>query len=303
MEKNGAEVLRLWAAAADYQSDVVFSKTIMDQLGESYRKIRNTCRYLLSNLYDFVPSRDLLADDKLRDLDRLALEFLRDRDRQVFDAYRGYAFHEVVRRVVDYVVTVSAEYLDPVKDVLYCDAPGSASRRSVQTVFHEMVRTLATCMAPIMCFSAQDVADELSRQTGEPFDVHGQIRKEPAPLGDAVRRWQDEVRPLREIVLAKLEAFRAAGHKSLEAKVTVTPTVSERGRWQRELANLLELTVVSQLELTAHDAVGETEITVSEASGPECPRCWRRTGSASGYAAEPNLCTRCAAVDSLQEPQ
>lgn len=303
MEKNGAEVLRLWAAAADYQADVVFSKTIMDQLGEAYRKIRNTCRYLLSNLYDFVPSRDLVPDDKLRDLDRLALECLRDRDRQVFDAYRGYAFHEVVRRMVDYVVTVSAEYVDPVKDALYCDAPGSASRRSVQTVFYEMVRTIATWMAPILCFSAQDVADELLRQTGEPFDVHGQIRKEPTPLGDAVRRWQDEVRPLREIVLAKLEPFRAAGHKALEAKVTVTPTASQRGQWQRELANLLELTVVSQLELTAHDVASETEIAVSEAGGPTCPRCWRRTGSASGYAAEPNLCTRCAAVVSLLESQ
>jgi isoleucyl-tRNA synthetase len=205
--------------------------------------------------------------------------------------------------MVDYVVTVSAEYVDPVKDVLYCDAPGSASRRSVQTVFHQMVRTIATWMAPIMCFSAQDVADELLRQTGEPFDVHGQIRKEPTPLADAVRRWQDEVRPLRELILAKLEPFRAAGHKSLEAKVTVTPTASQRGQWQRELANLLELTVVSQLELTAHDAAIETEIMVSEAGGPECPRCWRRTGSASDYAAEPNLCTRCAAVVSLLESQ
>ena len=126
------------------------------------------------------------------------------------------------------------------------------------------------------------MADELLRQTGEPFDVHGQIRKEPTPLADAVRRWQDEVRPLRELILAKLEPFRAAGHKSLEAKVTVTPTASQRGQWQRELANLLEMTVVSQLELTAHDAAIETEIMVSEAGGPECPRCWRRTGSASG---------------------
>jgi isoleucyl-tRNA synthetase len=301
MEKNGAEVLRLWAAAADYQADVVFSKTIMDQLGESYRKIRNTCRYLLSNLYDFVPSRDLLPDDKLRDLDRLAVEFLRDRDRQVFDAYRSYAFHEVVRRVVDYVVTVSAEYLDPVKDVLYCDAPQSASRRSVQTVFCEMVRTIATWIAPILCFSAQDVADELQRQTGEPFDVHGQIRKEPTPMADAVRRWQEQVRPLREQILAKLEAFRAAGHKSLEAKVTVQPAAAERGLWQRERENLLELTVVSQLQLSIDDAASATEVTVSEASGPECPRCWQRTGSASGYAAEPNLCTRCAGVVSLLE--
>jgi isoleucyl-tRNA synthetase len=299
MEKNGAEVLRLWAAAADYQSDVVFSKTIMDQLGESYRKIRNTCRYLLSNLYDFQPARDMQPDDKLRDLDRLALGFLRDRDQQVFDGYRAYAFHDVVRRVVDYVVTVSAEYLDPVKDILYCEAANSPSRRSVQTVFYEMVRTIATWMAPIMCFSAQDVADELLRQTGVSFDVHGQIRTEPTPTGDAVRRWQDDVRPLRDLILAKLEAFRAAGHKSLEAKVTVRPIAAEQGLWQRERENLLELTVVSQMEIAAENPTGATEIVVSEASGPECPRCWRRTGSASGYAAEPNLCVRCAAVVSL----
>lgn len=120
-------------------------------------------------------------------------------------------------------------------------------------------------------------------------------------MSDAVRRWQDDVRPLRELILAKLEPFRAAGHKSLEAKVTLRPIAAERGLWQRELENLLELTVVSQMEIAAKDATGATEITVSEASGPECPRCWRRTGSASGYPAEPTLCTRCAAVVSLLE--
>ncbi|MGA7741487.1 MAG: isoleucine--tRNA ligase [Polyangia bacterium] len=303
MEKNGAEVLRLWSAAADYQSDVVFSKTIMDQLGESYRKIRNTCRYLLSNLYDFVPSRDLVPDDKLRDLDRLALGFLRVRDQQVFDDYSKYVFHNVVRSLVDYVVTVSAEYLDPVKDVLYCEAPNSSSRRSVQTVFYEMVRTLATWMAPILCFSAQDVADELLRQTGEPFDVHGEEREERKPIEGAAWRWQNEIRARRELILAKVEPFRAVGHKSLEAKVTVRPYSGDREFWLRDRENLLETTVVSQLEITTDDASNGAEITVSEAGGPECPRCWRRTGSASGYATEPNLCTRCAAVVSLLEPR
>jgi hypothetical protein len=88
----------------------------------------------------------------------------------------------------------------------------------------------------------------------------------------------------------------------LEAKVTVRPNATERAVWQRELENLLELTVVSQMELSPDDAPDATEITVSDASGPECPRCWRRTGSASGYAAEPNLCTRCASVVSLLDP-
>ena len=173
MEKNGAELLRLWTAAGDYQGDIVFSKTILDQLSESYRKIRNTCRYLLSNLYDFVPARDGLEDHDLRELDLLALGVLRERDHQIFEAYRRFAFHEVVRLINDYVVTVSAEYLDPIKDALYCEAPDARARRSVQTALYEMTRTIATWMAPILCFTAQDVADELGRTTGEPFDVHG----------------------------------------------------------------------------------------------------------------------------------
>ena len=92
MEKNGAELLRLWVAAADYQSDVVFSKTILDQLGESYRKIRNTCRFLLSNLYDFVPARDLLPDEQLRELDRMALAVLRERNHQIYQPTSATAF-------------------------------------------------------------------------------------------------------------------------------------------------------------------------------------------------------------------
>jgi isoleucyl-tRNA synthetase len=300
MEKNGAELLRLWAAAADYQNDIVFSKTIIDQLGESYRKIRNTCRYLLSNLSDFVPSRDALEDQYLRELDLLALGVLRERDHQIFDAYRRYAFHEGVRLMVDYVVTVSAEYLDPIKDALYCEATASKVRRSAQTALYEMVRTIATWMAPILCFSAQDVADELGRCTGEPFDVHGQARGELVPVGKTLqspnKRWLDEIRPRREQILRPLEQFRAQGHKSLQAKVSVKPAAAERPHWQWNQAHLLELCVISQLELSAEDAAGETEIVVTEAGGPECPRCWRRTGVASGNSHDPNLCTRCAAV-------
>ena len=301
MEKNGAELLRLWTAAADYQGDVVFSATILSQLGESYRKLRNTCRYLLSNLYDFVPSRDRLEDHELRELDLLALGVLRERDHLVFDGYRRYSFHEVVRMINDYVITLSAEYLDPVKDALYCEAPDSRVRRSVQTAIYEMTRTIALWMAPVLCFTAQDVADELGRLTGEPFDVHAAVRlvDEGEKLGNPNKRWTDEIRPRREAILRPLEAFRAAGHKSLEARIRVTPTAAERPHWQWSLANLAELCIVSKVELDPSDAPAgtETRVTVDEATGPTCPRCWRRTGESAGAgAADPDLCLRCAAV-------
>jgi isoleucyl-tRNA synthetase len=300
MKQNGAELLRLWTAAADYQGDIVFSKTILAQLGEAYRKIRNTCRFLLSNLYDFVPSRDRLEDHELRELDLLALGVLRERDHQVFEAYRRFAFHEVVRLMNDYMVTVSAEYLDPVKDPLYCEAPDGSVRRSVQTAVYEMIRTAALWMAPVLCFTAQDVADELGRATGEPFDVHTQTRTEVMLPGresqSPNRRWTEEIRPRREAILRRLESFRAAGHKSLEARVRVMPTAAERPHWQWNLEHLTELCVVSRIELEPTDAPTATEIAVDAAPGPECPRCWRRTGEASGAPEDPNLCLRCAAV-------
>jgi isoleucyl-tRNA synthetase len=275
---------------------VVFSKTILDQLGESYRKIRNTCRFLLSNLYDFVSDRDGLPDEKLREIDRLALSVLRERDRLILDAYQRYSFHDVVRLMVDYLVTVSAEYLVGIKDPLYCDAPASPERRSVQTALFEMVKTIATWMAPVMCFSAQDVADELQRLTGTAFDVHGQVWAPVADSSDG--RWEKELRPLRDLVLAKLEAFRASGHKSLHAAVTVTPAAADRSLWQKNLSHLPELCEVSRLDLANNDAA-VTEVLVGEAPLPECPRCWRRTGSASGHPGEPNLCIRCASVVKL----
>jgi isoleucyl-tRNA synthetase len=300
MEKNGAELLRLWTAAADYQSDIVFSQTILNQLGESYRKIRNTCRYLLSNLYDFQPGRDGREDQYLREIDLLALGVLRERDHLIFEAYRRYAFHDVVRMLTDYVITVSAEYLDPVKDALYCEAAGSPTRRSVQTALYEMVRTLGVWMAPILCFTAQDIADELGRLTGTAFDVHGGVRSEMQTVGRTMknpnRRWLEEIRPRREAILRPLETFRAAGHKSLEAEVRIRPAAAERPHWVWNLQHLTELCVVSRIDLAPEDAPGETTITITEAGGPECPRCWRRTGERSESALDPNLCRRCATV-------
>jgi isoleucyl-tRNA synthetase len=256
---------------------------------------------LLSNLNDFVPGRDRLEDQDLRELDLLALGLVRERDHQIFEAYRRYAFHEVIRFVTDFAITVSAEYLDPVKDTLYCEAPDARPRRSVQTAFYEMLRTLATWIAPVLCFTAQDIADHLARTTGEPFDVHGGVRAEVFLPGREMsnnpnRRWLEEIRPRREAILRPLEAFRAAGHKSLEARVRVRPSAAERPHWQWNRDHLIELCVVSGIELGDDDAPGETEIEVVPSPFPECPRCWRRLGPPAGDPQHPELCGRCAAA-------
>ena len=245
-----------------------------------------------------MPSRDSLPDHELRELDLLALGILRERDQQIWDAYKRFSFHEVVRLMNDYVVTLSAEYADAIKDPLYCEAAGGRVRRSVQTAIYEMTRTIATWMAPVLCFTAQDVADELSRATGESFDVHAAVRlvDEGEKMGNPNKRWFDEIRPRREAILQPLEKFRAEGHKPLEARVRVKPALADRPHWQWNAGLLTELAGVSRLELDAADAPGPTEIVIDEAPGPECPRCWRRTGEAKGPPSEPNLCARCAAV-------
>jgi isoleucyl-tRNA synthetase len=202
--------------------------------------------------------------------------------------------------MTDFAITLSAEYLDPIKDALYCEATTSPARRSVQTALDETLRTLAVWMAPILCFTAQDLADEIERMTGEPFDVHGTVRAEVfhagRKMGNPNRRWIEEIRPRREAILRPLEAFRAAGHKSLEAWVRVRPNAAERPHWEWNRDHLLELCVVSGIEIAADDAPGETEILVAESPFPACPRCWRRLGPPAGDSRDPNLCGRCAAA-------
>ena len=170
----------------------------------------------------------------------------------------------------------------------------------MQTALYETLRTLATWMAPVLCFTAQDLADEIGRTTGEPFDVHGGVRDEiyfeGREMANPNRRWTDEIRPRREAILRPLEAFRAAGHKSLEARVRVRPSATERPHWQWNRDHLIELCVVSGIELTEDDAPGETEIVVEESPFPACPRCWRRFGPGSGDPRDVNLCVRCAAA-------
>ena len=304
MEKNGAELLRLWTAAADYQGDIVFSQTILDQLGESYRKIRNTCRYLLSNLYDFVPVARRLEDHELRELDLLALGVLRERDHQIFDGYRRYAFHEVVRLMNDYVHHAVGRVPGPGQGrALLRGARQRASRRSVQTALYEMMRTIAVWMAPDpVLHGAGRGRRARARRPASRSTCTAAVRAGRRPgekLGNPNKRWTDEIRPRREAILRPLEAFRAAGHKSLEARVRVTPAAAERPHWQWSLAHLAELCVVSRVELDAADAppARRPRSPSTRRPGPTCPRCWRRTGESAGAgAADPDLCLRCAAV-------
>jgi isoleucyl-tRNA synthetase len=293
--KQGAELLRLWVASVEFRGDMPYSRKILDQLGESYRKYRNSSRFVLGNLYDFDPATDRVPAVQLEDVDLWALERLGALVEQVRRAYHDYEFHTAFRALIDYVtVDLSAVYFDIIKDRLYCDLPSSHRRRSTQTVLLEIGRALATLAAPILCFTAEDVWTHLPRRAGDPASVHLALLPEGQPMdpeGTMGKQWR-MLFDYRQRALAAMEAFRAAKHAAIEARVTLSPAPHDRALLTQLMndADLLpDLFGVSAVVLTAHDATEPSAI-VDQAPGAQCPRC-RKFHTTGGV-----LCERCTLV-------
>jgi isoleucyl-tRNA synthetase len=292
IKTQGAEVFRLWVASTEFRSDIPYSRTILNQLGESYRKLRNTFRFLLGNLHDYDPARHPLDRAQLTELDRYALARLRNLVHEIRRAYDGYEFHVVYRQLMDYVTTeLSAFYMDVLKDRLYCDGADSASRRAAQAVLYQVVRALATLSAPILCFTAEEVWGHLAREDGDPTSVHLALMPSGVPLDAAdamATKWATLLR-YRARVSAALEAFRAAKHAPLDAQVTVRPVAAERAVLESYQDGLPELFGVSRVVLDLSVDGEEPMIAVEQAPGERCHRCWR-------YTFEGPLCNRCTSV-------
>jgi isoleucyl-tRNA synthetase len=296
IEKSGADIIRLWVASADYGQDVNVSNEILDRTGEAYRRIRNTFRFLLSNLYDYSPERDM-AWDEMEEMDRFALVQLADLTDKVTAAYDGWRFHQVFHAVHGYCVTeLSSYYLDVLKDRLYADAADSTGRRSAQTVLATILTTLVRLIAPVLTFTTEEVwqfmpvalrGDVVSVQlAGWPtVDV-------PADDAALLREQYGVVLAVRDVATKALEEARNAGTvgKSQEARLVVDgPAEVLEVLGAREEGVLAELFIVSGVALGAESA--EISVRVERASGEKCPRCWnlRELGP-------DGLCERCSEV-------
>jgi isoleucyl-tRNA synthetase len=296
IKSQGAEIFRLWVASTEFRSDIPYSRTILNQLGESYRKLRNTWRFLLGNLYDFDPSAHSLdasgSRAQLSELDRYALARLRNLTDEVRRAYDAYELHVVYRLLMDYVtVELSAFYLDVLKDRLYADGADSASRRAAQAVLFEAARSLAALCAPILCFTSEEVWGYLPHGADEPASVHLALMPSGAPLDAAdpmAVKWATLLR-YRDGALKALEPFRAAKHKAIDAQVTIRPLASERTVLESYADGLAELFGVSKVVLDRSVDGDEPHFAVEQAPGFPCARCWR-------YTPDSPLCARCAAV-------
>jgi isoleucyl-tRNA synthetase len=298
---HGAEVLRLWTAMVDYREDMRYSEEIVRRVAEAYRKVRNTCRYLVSNLYDFAPERDALAEERLDELDRYALARHRRLVARVREAYEAYEFHVVYHQLVQYCASeLSAFYLDVLKDRLYCDAPDGPRRRSAQTVLHRVARDLALLMAPLLPFTADELWPAVPGAASASVHVELFPAVEPADAA-LIERWE-QVLEVRAAVTKALEAERAEKRiaASLEARVRLTAPAPVLARL-RELeaagrvfpGNLANLFIVSRVELAEGESLS---VAVSRASGGKCERCWTYSENVGRLPVHPGVCERCAAV-------
>ncbi|MCG6927105.1 MAG: isoleucine--tRNA ligase [Acidobacteria bacterium] len=297
----GVEILRLWTIMVDYREDMRFSDEMIKRVAEAYRKVRNTLRYLLSNLSDFDPARDAVPEEKLEEIDRYALNRHRQVAARVLQAYETYEFHHVYHQLVQYAAAdLSSVYLDVLKDRLYCDPPGSPRRRSAQTVLHRIARDLCRLLAPVLPFTT-DEAWPMIPGEAEP-SVHLALFPEREATDAALlARWR-ELLEVRAQATKAIEEARDAREvaASLEAAVTVRgPAAAIAPLRDYEAAstvfpgNLANLFIVSRVRL--EEAETPLAVTVERAPGAKCGRCWTFSEKV-GTLDEPEVCERCAEV-------
>jgi isoleucyl-tRNA synthetase len=286
--KSGTEMFRLWVGSIDYRTDVAYSQTILDGLGEWYRKLRNTARFLLGNLKGFDPDRDTRAL-ATSGVDRYMLSRLDAFVTKTRAAYEAYEFHVVHRALVEFVtVDVSAFYSDVTKDRLYSDAIDSPARRAAQVVLYECLRAIATLAAPILCFTMEDIWSAMPHRKGDPDSVHLAEFPTAGKPDDALIAEFATVLAWRERVTKALEPFRAQKNKSVDALVTLKPAAGDHPTLAKYAAELADVFIVSEVALGS----GGGEVEVSAHTGAKCERCWKHFAR---LATTPNdVCERCA---------
>jgi isoleucyl-tRNA synthetase len=305
IKQYGAEILRLWVAAQDYTEDLRLSPAILTRLGDAYRKIRNTVRFLLSNLADYDPSCDAQPDDRLSEIDRWALMRLHRLIECVRSNYKEFNFRQIFHEL-DYFCTVdmSAIYLDVLKDRLYTFRKDDPARRASQRVLHETVLALTKLMAPLLTFTAEEIWDSLPESQREAPSVHlaafpqADLRYKNA---DLEQRW-DKLLKVRSAVQAELEIKRREKliGAPLEAKVILSADPERYKFLKGYEQHLPGLFIVSQVELReVHHLPQDPDFAVEvlKADGTKCVRCWNYRPAVGANAAHPELCDRC--VDAI----
>lgn len=311
INKYGADVMRLWISSVDYQGDVRLSDKIVKSMSDVYRKIRNTFRYLLGNLSDFDPKTDSVAYADMEELDRWELLRMEQVKETVLKAYDDYEFHVMYHAVHNFcTVDLSAIYLDILKDRLYTEKADSKLRRSAQTAMYEILTTLVRLVAPVLCFTSEEVWQALPNKEEREWSVHmsDMPKVNEAYLDKALdEKWKKRL-AVRSVAMKALEEARQAkviGHP-LDAEVTVYADGEAYDivkAMEKELADFL---LVSQTHIVSGTAAapekaasneeGTVKASVAVCTLAKCERCWKRSADVDADPKHPGVCARCAHV-------
>ena len=300
MKQYGADVLRLWVASSDYQSDISISREILKQMSEAYRKIRNTARYILGNISDFDPDTDMVATDELLPIDKWAIVKLNELIEKCLKAYDRFEFHQVYHSIHNFcVVDMSNFYLDVLKDRLYTEKADSKARRAAQTAMYLILDSLTRMLTPILAFTADEIWRYLPHRASD--DKENVLYNDmPKPVAinvadDFIATW-DRIHDLRDTVKKSLEVVikDKVVKTSLETCVTLNASGDDYAFIQSVLSELKAVFIVSDVKLV--EAQGELTVDVQKAQGEKCERCWCYSETVGHDHDHPTLCDRCAAI-------
>ena len=310
-DKMGAEIVRLWVASVDFREDVMASDELMQRVAESYRKLRNTFRYIVGNLNDFDPGRDAVDFAEMHPLDQYILVRAAEVAKDVREHYDNFVFHKLYQRMKDFcIVDLSAIYFDVLKDRLYTSAPKSQARRSAQTALWRLGDALVRLLAPVLSFTAEEVWGFLPATPGRPASVHVTQFPDPQELTGAIPEgfdvasleadW-DTLLSVRNEVLKVLETARAEkligggleAQLHLAAPENLYPVLDH---YRDQLRYLFIVSDVVLEKLPASNGDSALVITVNKAPGEKCERCWNYSVHVGEDKAYPTVCERCSAV-------
>ncbi len=295
ISKKGADVLRLWVSSSSYFDDVKISEEILQRTVETYRKFRNTAKFLLGNLYDFNPEKEYVEVRDMSEIDRWALSRLNSTLKEITDAFERFKYHEVTSSIYRFcIVDMSSFYLDILKDRLYTFGRSSKARKSAQTALFKILDVLVRVLAPLIPFTAEEIWRHFKCESSVHLSAWPEIEEGTIDI-ELEKRWL-RLKALREDVLKALEEKRIAGFigSPLEAKIKLYIEGDlEYNFLTQYLKALPSIFIVSQVELERSD---KRAIEVSKASGEKCSRCWNWSESVGADSSHPTLCKRCLYV-------
>jgi len=307
VKQYGADILRLWVASSDYHADIRVSQDILKQLSEIYRKIRNTARFILGNISDFDPNKDMVDVAKLEEIDHWALMRLDEVVKACREAYENFEYHIIFHAIHNFcVIDMSNFYLDVLKDRLYVEAKGSETRRAAQTAIYKILDTLARLVSPILAFTADEIW-QFMPHTADCDARHVVYNAIPEAKGEYdeefMARWE-KIHEMRDDVKKALEIARSEKviGASLDAKVTLYAD-GELYDFAAKVKDILPTVfMVSDFELkkgkggSYKSETLDMSVTAEHATGEKCARCWSFGNTVGADAEHPTVCARCANV-------